>query len=233
MRTFPRWLTLLLLVAGLAPATGAASVGAVAALTGQATRAPVGGAEAPLAVGQAIELLDTVRVARGELEVRLNDGSLLLLAQGSELAVREADFEGQERKTFLARLRLGALWAKVTHAVAGSSAKFEVESEQAVAGVRGTVFEVQVVSAADGPSTHVAVSEGKVAVSEAGREGAAPSGALLEAGQAAAVDRNGLQREAPRPLPEGLRRFIEERDRTREGTDRRREKREEKHQRHR
>jgi hypothetical protein len=179
----------------LLPLGAVASVGSVSALDGAATRTPRGGAAAPVAEGTAIEVGDVLRVQRGALKLTLNDQSQVMLAQGSDLEISEADFAGQERKSFVAKLGLGVLWAKVTKAAAGSDAKFEVQTDRAVAGVRGTVFQVEVVSTGGVLETHVGVVEGKVAVE---RRLSAPAMAAAPPPMAAA---GGSAAPAARPAP--------------------------------
>jgi hypothetical protein len=217
----------------LLPLGAAASVGSVSALDGAATRTPRAGATAPVAEGMAIEVGDVLRVQRGALKLTLNDQSQVMLAQGSDLEITEADFAGQERKSFVAKLGLGVLWAKVTKAAAGSDAKFEVHTERAVAGVRGTVFQVEVVSTGGVLETHVGVVEGKVAVERrlpppamapaggsAARTAAAPASPpppapamagtlLLAAGEGVHVS-EGLARGQLRQLPAQFAHFISE-----------------------
>lgn len=166
------------LVLLLAPASFA-SVGKVAALEGSATRTSKEGARAALAVGSAIELEDTLEVTKGNLKLQLNDQSVLIVGEGSRLRIDEASFAGQERQGFSAKLLFGKIWAKVSKAVGG--AKFEVKTERAVAGVRGTIFRVdadRVVSAAmrkktKKPVTVVSVQEGRVAVTARVKKSAA------------------------------------------------------------
>jgi hypothetical protein len=125
------------------PALAFGSVGKVAVLEGSATRTGKDGKSAALAAGGAIELEDTIKVAKpGNLKFELNDGSVIMLGQGSELKINKADFEGQERKGdgFLGFLKTGSLWTSVKKAVGG--APFEVETDRAVAGVRGTMFRI-------------------------------------------------------------------------------------------
>ncbi|HVE82311.1 MAG TPA: FecR family protein [Myxococcales bacterium] len=171
------------LAAVLAPAAALASVGKVTLLQGGATRAPKGGAAVALKEGSEIELGDTLAVGKGgNLKITLNDESLLLVGADSTVKIDEGKFEGLERRAFSAKLVAGKLWAKVTRAVSGSEAKFEVTTDRAVAGVRGTVFRVdatKLLSAAaaapppgaaplpkKGPTsvTTVKVSVGRVAV---------------------------------------------------------------------
>lgn len=163
----------LALAALLLPALAWAAVGKVSALDGTATRAPRGGAPVALRVGGEVELGDTLVVApRSHVKLTLTDASVLVLGERSELTITEARFEGQERRGFAARLGLGKLWTRVTRALGGSEAKFEITTDRAVAGVRGTIFRVdavKVVGATTQPGrraarTVVRVMEGRVAV---------------------------------------------------------------------
>ena len=141
-------------------------VGKVTVLEGKATRSPGGGAAAVLAVGSDIELGDSLEVKSGNMKFELTDGSVIALAPGSKLQITEAEFEGQERKGFKAFLGAGSLWTKVKKTIAG--AKFEVTTERAVAGVRGTIFRIDadaLVKAAQGRRASVIrVVEGVVNV---------------------------------------------------------------------
>jgi hypothetical protein len=161
----------------LVPFVALASVGTVSRLEGTASRTPKGGTPVPLEVGAAVELNDTLSVGpRSNLKLLLTDESVVMLGADSQLRLDEATFEGQDRKGFRAYLSVGKFWAGVKKALAGSDAKFEVTTDRAVAGVRGTIFRVDAVSAmkastlpkekarARSPSTTVMVEDGKVAV---------------------------------------------------------------------
>jgi hypothetical protein len=96
-----------------------------------------------------------------------------MLGERSQLIIDEATFEGQDRKGFAARLGVGKVWASVKKALAGSDSKFEVQTDRAVAGVRGTIFRVDYGSTAKGvtptamkPSMVVRVVEGRVVVAQ-------------------------------------------------------------------
>ena len=117
-----------------------AEVGKVAALEGEASRTPKGGTAEALKAGSNIELGDTLSVKTGNLKFELNDGSVIMLAPASELEITEAEFQGQERTGFSGLLKAGSLWTKVKKAIGGG--KFEVSTERAVAGVRGTIFRI-------------------------------------------------------------------------------------------
>ncbi len=153
---------LLLCLTCLCTLPALAEVGHVAQLEGEATRTAAGGKPEALKEGRAIEVGDLLEVkAEGNLAVRLTDESLLVLAGGSQLRIDEATFSGMDRQGFSAHLLLGTVWAKVKKAVSGSQAKFEVTTERAVAGVRGTTFQVEL----EGEETRVGVEEGLVEVS--------------------------------------------------------------------
>jgi hypothetical protein len=138
-----------------------AEVGRVAQLEGEATRTAQGGTAQALAEGSPIEVGDTLEVKPGgNLALRLTDESTLVLAGGSRLQIDEARFSGLNRDSFSARLLLGTVWAKVKKAVAGSPARFDIVTERAVAGVRGTTFQVELT----GEETRVDVEEGLVEV---------------------------------------------------------------------
>lgn len=153
----------------LLPSLALASVGRVTALEGQAWR-DHGGDPQTLGVGTAIEQGDTLRVGEtGKLKIQLEDGSEFALDAGSLLEINEAVFQGDAR-SFLGMLRVGRMLTWVKKKLTGSKAKFEVGTERAVAGVRGTIFAVEVtpeVAHAFPPKnklTRVKVTRGRVAV---------------------------------------------------------------------
>lgn len=159
----------LLVVAVIALAGSAwAEVGKVLVVE-EATRAGADGKAAKLEVGTPIELGDTLEVKKGNLKLELTDGSVIMLSEKSKLVIKEADFAGQERKGFSAFLEAGKLWTRVKAALGG--AKYEVTTERAVAGVRGTIFRIDadaLVKGARGGKARnasiVRVTEGVVAV---------------------------------------------------------------------
>lgn len=155
----------------LLAAPAVASVGQVTALEGTAVRIPKGGAEVQLGTGTPLELEDTVRTASASsVKLVLTDGTALALGADSELVFEVAEFSGQERSAFSARLVLGQFWAKVKKAAAGSPARFEVKGGRAVAGVRGTIFRMDATPLVAGSrppkirETLVRVLEGRVGV---------------------------------------------------------------------
>src|SRR5438270_6889259 len=97
------------------PALAFADVGKISVLEGSATRAAKGAKAEQLKVGSGVQLDDTLKVAKGNLKFELNDGSVIALAEGSELAINKAEFQGQERsgEGFFGFLKAGKLWTIV------------------------------------------------------------------------------------------------------------------------
>jgi hypothetical protein len=117
-----------------------------------------GGAEQAPAVGATLHEGDTVQTqAGGRIEIELPAGSIIRLGEGSKLRLTAA----QPEKVFSARLFLGNLWTKVHKLVAGET--FQLETENGVAGVRGTEFRLE--AAAGQPDT-LRVYEGIVQVDD-------------------------------------------------------------------
>jgi hypothetical protein len=77
---------------------------------------------------------------KSRLELTLPDGSRLRLGAASKVTLSEGQFKGAERRVSVT-MWVGRLWAKVAKELGGES-KFEVETANAVAGVRGTSFTV-------------------------------------------------------------------------------------------
>lgn len=186
----------LLVVAVMAWAAAAwAEIGKVLVVE-EATRAGADGKAAKLEVGTPIELGDTLEVKKGNLKLELTDGSVIMLSEKSKLLIKEADFAGQERKGFSAFLEAGKLWTRVKAALGG--AKYEVTTERAVAGVRGTIFRIDadaLVKGARGGKARsasiVRVVEGVVAVH--------PSAAVAKASTAQLPPPKGPRKQVPGP----------------------------------
>lgn len=191
----------LVIAATLLSSMSLAAVGKVAALEGEASRLPKGGTSVPLAVGNEIELGDSITVKSGNLKFELNDGSVIMLAPASVLEITEAEFEGLERKGFMGFLKSGALWTKVKKAIGGG--KFEVSTERAVAGVRGTIFRIDadaLVKAAKGKTQGRKVSIVRVVE---GAVGVKPQAAIAKT-LAAAAKKKGPRVEVPGPKEVGV-----------------------------
>lgn len=106
---------------------------------------------------------DTLRAVKGNVKLRLTDGSVLMLAEGTRLTLTGEEF-GSLGRAFSVRLWVGSVWARVKKAAAGSERNFEIATERAVAGVRGTEFRVDVRRLDQESYTRVSVFEGAVYV---------------------------------------------------------------------
>jgi hypothetical protein len=149
-----------LLVAGTV-AAAPAPAGSVTFLAGEATRTS-GGRSEKLAVGKPVHQGDVLETQkRTRLEVKLADGSVVRLGPSSRAEVLAAAFgKTADDRNVSTKLLVGKVWANVAKAVGGEQ-RFEVRTENAVAGVRGTTFRVD---AATDKSVVVKVYSGTVAV---------------------------------------------------------------------
>ncbi|MCC6807704.1 MAG: FecR domain-containing protein [Deltaproteobacteria bacterium] len=99
--------------------------------------------------------------AESRAEARLEDRSVIRIGAESRVMIQKAQFNKKdETKQVQVKLVVGRFWAKVTKLFGASS--FDVETPNAVAGVRGTAFAVD--QGAD-KSTTVRVFNGKVLIS--------------------------------------------------------------------
>lgn len=151
----------LVVAAASATAAAPAPAGTVTFLAGQAQRIAAGKPSA-LAVGAPVFAGDVIETQkRTRLEIRLADQSVLRLGPSAKVDLSAASFgRSVEDRQVSAKLRVGNVWAKVAKTVGGES-RFEVKTENAVAGVRGTTFRVD---AAQDRSVVVKVYNGTVAV---------------------------------------------------------------------
>ena len=152
------------LAVAAATATAAAApapAGTVTFLAGQANRIAAGKPQ-PLAVGASVFAGDVIETQkRTRLEIKLADASVLRLGPTARVDLSAASFgRSVEDRQVSAKLQVGNVWAKVAKTVGGES-RFEVKTENAVAGVRGTTFRVD---AAVDRSVVVKVYNGTVAV---------------------------------------------------------------------
>ncbi|MEW5850342.1 MAG: FecR family protein [Myxococcota bacterium] len=133
----------------------------VAFVKGTATRSlPSGGPAQPLRRAEYVREGETVATEDGALlQLTLADGSLLRLGPRSRLKVRPAA-PSATGPVPQAELGAGMLWARITKAVGGET-RFKLHTQNAVTGVRGTVFTVSL--GPDGGAV-VAVYEGLVSV---------------------------------------------------------------------
>lgn len=130
----------------------------------------------PLKLQDILEEGDQVRTQNGaQIELVLSDGSRIRFSGNSEFKVvrMEAGTSSAPRDVNV-HLKLGKAWASVAKTV-GAKGNFAVSCDQAVAGVRGTVYRMNV--EAD-RSALVRVYDGTVHVTGGGkgREVAAPAG---------------------------------------------------------
>jgi hypothetical protein len=150
------------LLAGAAvQAAGPAPAGSITFLSGEATRSQ-GKTREALKSGSTFYQGDVVETAsRSRVELTLSDASVLRLGPLSRVELDAAAFGAStDDRKVSAKLRVGNVWASVTKALGGES-RFEVKTENAVAGVRGTTFRVD---ASKDKSVVVKVYSGTVAV---------------------------------------------------------------------
>jgi hypothetical protein len=145
----------------LAAPPAAPPAGTITFLDGEASRTAQG-QPVKLVVGAAIYQGDVIETARRtRVELTLVDQSVLRLGPRSRVELDAAAFgKGPDDRKVSARLRVGNVWASVTRSL-GGEARFEVRTENAVAGVRGTTFRVD---ARKDRSCVVKVYSGTVAV---------------------------------------------------------------------
>jgi hypothetical protein len=149
----------------LASSTQAASpAGAPKAtfIKGDVQAGPTGGALGKVKRGQVIDAGSTLKTGDGaRAELTFPDGSVVRVGPSSELKLDGAAFDGKTKQVKVeAEVVGGEAWAKVATLV-GKDAQFKVKTQNAVAGVRGTVFRVNVEK---DEATVVKVYNGSVAV---------------------------------------------------------------------
>jgi hypothetical protein len=146
------------------PALAQSRSASVTALEGKAERARDKQRPAPLALGAGVGQGDTISTADDtRLELKFSDNSILRMGAKAKMQLTEAHFGGgPAKRKMTAKLFFGNLWAKVTSVIQGEQ-KFQVETENAVAGVRGTTFRVD---ARTDKSVLVRVYAGTVAVAK-------------------------------------------------------------------
>jgi ferric-dicitrate binding protein FerR (iron transport regulator) len=153
-------LTLLAASAGADQASQARGSMVVSLLEGEAKVASGAEPARPIAIGDALHEGDQVQTGVAtHVEIRLMTGSIIRLGESTTAVLREAPPEGGR---FRLKLLAGNFWAHVSKLLAGD--RFEVETENAVAGVRGTEFRVE---AGGGQGDLLRVYEGVVQVDHA------------------------------------------------------------------
>jgi len=97
----------------------------------------------------------------GRVELTMPDGSVVRLASNTLFKINQASFPEKEARKFSVRLFLGKMWAKVTSRIGSPRGTFNAHTPTAVAGVRGTVYNLEV---AKDTSTNIWVYDGKIGV---------------------------------------------------------------------
>jgi hypothetical protein len=153
-----------LLAFPVARLAAAAKPAEVTLVEGKATRTPDKGAKEAVKPGTALNDGDTLETeAQARMEIRFADQSVIRLGPSARLQLTAAHFGGgPAQRKMTAKLFFGNVWAKVTSVVGGDQ-KFAIETENAVAGVRGTTFRVD---ARQDKSVLVRVYAGAVAVAK-------------------------------------------------------------------
>jgi len=118
--------------------------------------------------GDLVKRGQEVKVAKkSRLEIRFPDGTVMRLSEKSDLKMNELSFNKQtDDKNVKVGLSVGKLWAKVKK-LATPDSSVEVRTSNAVAGVRGTVYRVNV---EEDKSALVKVYDGSVYVANPPRD---------------------------------------------------------------
>jgi hypothetical protein len=178
---------------GPAIADDAAKVGAVLAVRG-AVFTDSAGSMRPLAVQAPVRERDAIVATDGKAKIALDDGTIISVAEHTRVHISQFRKAAQATRTKL-ELVSGAL--RVFVAKVAPNGHFEIETETAIAVVRGTDWLVEALP----DRTSVALLRGDVAVT--GRDPrAAGSVVLQQAGQGTDV-RRGAAPTAPIPWGAG------------------------------
>jgi len=122
--------------------------------------------------GDVLKRENEVKVAeKSRIELRFPDGTVMRLSEKSHLKMSELSFNKQtDSKNVKVDLSLGKLWANVKR-LTTSDSSVEVKTTNAVAGVRGTVYRVNV---EEDKSALVKVYDGTVYVANPPRDASKP-----------------------------------------------------------
>ena len=120
-----------------------------------------GASRAAATSGTLLQVGDTLVSTDGRAKIQLNDGSILSVGENTQMRI--GDYQGTANN-FTTRLRIEVGTLRALYNKTISEGRFEVETETAVAAVRGTDLLVEVTPG----RTSVALVEGEVAVSGKG-----------------------------------------------------------------
>ncbi|MFQ6131097.1 MAG: FecR domain-containing protein [Armatimonadota bacterium] len=150
-------------------------VAAVESAAGDVQIKPRGEGEfRPLGEGRNVKTGDTLRTGSdASVELSWVDGTRLKLDSGTTMTILKCSFDSLDRvDTSIFRVDLGRIWVRVVKILTRGS-KFEVQTPAATAGIRGTVFSVDV--GPDGATT-ISVWDGSVALAAGGANTEIPGG---------------------------------------------------------
>lgn len=117
----------------------------------------------PLKTGNLLKGGDEIRIGkRSRLELRLPDQSVLRFSENTQFKIVALDIN-DKNKTRNAKISmaLGKTWANVSRTLGGTKPNYEMSSRNAVCGVRGTIYRMNV---EQNDSVLVRVYEGEVNV---------------------------------------------------------------------
>jgi hypothetical protein len=179
--------------------------GSVSQLTGSA-QVQRAGTNLNAAQAMPVNLHDRIGTGPASaLTITLTDGSTLAMGASSTLAIDENVVTAGARQSTRISLLGGSLRSLVSVALRGAAPNFQIQTPNAIAGVRGTDFEATYTDGSTRPAmggitqfTDVAVHEGLVAVSSTAPQNAGAPPELVSAGFETTVAGN------LRPFPSGI-----------------------------
>jgi hypothetical protein len=191
------WVAAMLFYVASGCAIAADAVGMVVAVRGN-VYIEAAGAPQPLVANASVRTGDAIVSRDGKAKIALDDGSIVSVGENTRVRIERLE---HSRGFLRARLAIVSGVLRLLIAKVAPDGNFELESETAIAAVRGTDWVVD----ATPDQTSVAVLKGKVAVS--GRGAAAASTVLLASpGQGTDVRRGSPP--TP-PIPWGPRRLAD------------------------
>jgi hypothetical protein len=139
----------------------------------------------PLADRPRVAAGDTIRTdARSRVDLRYVDGTRLRIGPSSRITVLKDQIRRRTQdQTTMFKLDVGRVWIRILKVLSQKS-KFEIATPTATAGVRGTIFSVEVTPEGQ---TRVSVREGKVAVKSGATEAQVAEGQMMDDGGAQAM----------------------------------------------